>query len=134
MRAETSAYSTRFPLSASTSPLGARSGSAYLAGLRDGRAIRLDAVNVADVTEDARLARSAQSIAALYDLQRRPDLQSSMLFASPSSGMPVGLAFLQPTNTSDLVRRRAAFETWADFSGGMLGRAPDFMSAGRGPL
>jgi 4-hydroxyphenylacetate 3-monooxygenase len=129
MRAETSAYSTRFPLSASTSPLGARSGSAYLAGLRDGRAIRLDAVNVADVTEDARLARSAQSIAALYDLQRRPDLQSSMLFASPSSGMPVGLAFLQPTNTSDLVRRRAAFETWADFSGGMLGRAPDFMSA-----
>ena len=42
-----------------------RTGAEYLTGLRDGRTIWLEGERVADVTTHPRLARTAQTIAAL---------------------------------------------------------------------
>ena len=107
----------------------ARTGAQYLEGLRDGRELWLDGERVKDVTKDPRLAPAARSIAALYDLQHRPELRDRLTYASPTSGDRVGLSFLQTRTTEDLVRRRGMFTLWADTSGGMLGRTPDYLNA-----
>ncbi len=52
-----------------------------------------------------------------------------MTYASPTTGDPVSMAFIQPRSPDDLVRRRRMFKRWADSSGGMLGRTPDFLNA-----
>jgi 4-hydroxyphenylacetate 3-monooxygenase len=109
--------------------MGARSGAEYLRALRDNREIWLDGKRVKDVTKDPQLCRAAQSIAALYDLQSRADLKERMTFESPTTGNDVGRAFMQPKCSQDLVRRREAFKVWADYGCGMLGRAPDFLTA-----
>ncbi len=107
----------------------ARTGAEYLQGLRDGREIWLDGERVKDVTKDPRLAPAARSIAALYDLQHRPELRDKLTYVSPTTGDRVGLSFLQTRTTEDLVRRREMFKAWADTSGGMLGRTPDYLNA-----
>jgi 4-hydroxyphenylacetate 3-monooxygenase len=109
--------------------MGARTGAEYLAGLRDEREVWLDGERVKDVTKDPRLAPAARSIAALYDLQHDPELRDQLTYASPTTGDRVGLSFLQPRTTDDLVRRRGMFKLWSDTSGGMLGRTPDYLNA-----
>jgi 4-hydroxyphenylacetate 3-monooxygenase len=107
----------------------ARTGKEFLEGLRDGREIWLDGERVADVTADPRLARAARSLAALFDLQHEPDLRDRLTYPSPTTGDRVGLSFLQPRTPHDLVRRREMVKLWADWSGGMLGRTPDYLNA-----
>ncbi|HLH22002.1 MAG TPA: 4-hydroxyphenylacetate 3-monooxygenase, oxygenase component [Chloroflexota bacterium] len=107
----------------------ARSGAEYLAGLRDEREIWFAGERVADVTAHPRLGRVARTLAALYDLQVDPAYRERLTYPSPTSGMPVSLAFLQPRSVDDLVRRRVMFQTWAEQHGGMLGRTPDYLNA-----
>ena len=109
--------------------MGARDGAAYLAGLHDVREIWLDGERVKDVTRDPRLARGIRSIAALYDLQLEPSRVAEMTYISPTSGERVGLSHIQPRSIDDLVRRRNMIKTWAEWSGGMLGRSPDYLNA-----
>lgn len=71
----------------------------------------------------------ARSIAALYDLQHDPALAEEMTYASPSSGERVGLSFLIPRTREDLRRRRRMMQHWANFSGGIMGRTPDYLNA-----
>jgi 4-hydroxyphenylacetate 3-monooxygenase len=106
--------------------VGARSGAAYLEGLRDDREIWLDGQRVTDVTCDPRLGRGVRSVAALYDLQL--SRLGDMTYVSPTSGERVGLSHIQPRSADDLVRRRKMVRTWAKFSAGMFGRSPDFMN------
>jgi 4-hydroxyphenylacetate 3-monooxygenase len=109
--------------------MGARSGTEYLAGLSDNREIWFDGVRVQDVVAHPILGRAAHTLAELYDLQRDPKLESQLTYESPKTGKPVGLSFIQPRSVDDLARRRAMFKHWADFSGGMLGRSPDYLNA-----
>ncbi len=102
-----------------------RTGQAYLDSLRDGRQIWIDGELVADVTTDRRLSGGARSMAALYDMQHD---QPGMTYISPSSGEPVGLSFIQPKTTDDLIARRGMVKTWMDATCGMFGRSPDFMN------
>src|SRR4051794_4920790 len=83
-----------------------RTGKDFLEALRDGRQIFIDGERIADVTRDKRLAGAAQSVAELYDMQHEPALREKMSFASPSSGQPVGLSFIEPRTADDLIRRR----------------------------
>src|SRR5688500_15813372 len=108
--------------------MGARSGADYLERLRDGREIWIDGERVADVTRDPRLARGIRSIADLYDFQLESSRVERMTYVSPTSGERVGLSFVEPKRIDDLVRRREMVKTWADRSGGMLGRSPDFLN------
>ena len=108
--------------------MGVRNGKQFLEGLRDGREIWLEGERVADVTTHPKLARMAQTLAGLYDLQESPDYHEQMTFRSPSSGDPVSLSFLVPETYEDLIRRRKALEVTAGACYGMLGRTPDYVN------
>lgn len=69
-----------------------------------------------------------QSKAALYDMQHDPNIKDEMTFISPTSGEPIGLSYLQPKTKEDLVRRRKMMEHWARYSGGVMGRSPDYLN------
>jgi 4-hydroxyphenylacetate 3-monooxygenase len=105
-----------------------RTGKEFLSGLDDGRQIFIDGERVGEVTRDRRFAATAQSLAALYDLQHDPALSERMTFASPSSGDRVGLSFIEPRSVDDLVRRREMVKIWMDRTCGMFGRSPDFLN------
>lgn len=105
-----------------------RTGSDYVASLRDGREVWLDGERVADVTADARLRAMPLSLAELYDLQHAPELAAALTFLSPTTGAPVGLSHIQPRSAADLRRRRDMVKTWMDCCGGMMGRTPDFLN------
>jgi 4-hydroxyphenylacetate 3-monooxygenase len=105
-----------------------RTGDQFLAALRDDRQIYIDGERVRDVTRDPRFAGAAQSMAELYDMQHDAALHQRMTFASPSSGEPVGLSFIEPRSADDLIRRRAMIKIWMDSTCGMFGRSPDFLN------
>jgi 4-hydroxyphenylacetate 3-monooxygenase len=105
-----------------------RTGQEFLAALDDERQIFMDGERIADVTRDPRLAGAAHTLAELYDMQHDPALHDRMTYASPSSGMPVGLSFIEPRSVDDLVRRRFMVKTWMDATCGMFGRSPDFLN------
>jgi 4-hydroxyphenylacetate 3-monooxygenase len=51
-----------------------------------------------------------------------------MTYVSPTSGDRVGLSFLTPRTREDLVRVRRMMKVWVDYSGGMMGRSPDYLN------
>ena len=107
----------------------ARTGAEYLAGLREQeREIWMDGRRVDDATTFPGLANGARSIAQLYDMQHNGAASSSMTYASPSTGDPVGLSFIVPKTSDDLARRREMMSQWAHASYGMMGRTPDFLN------
>ncbi len=108
--------------------MGIRTGKAFLESLHDDRQIWIDGERIADVTTDRRFAGAAQTMAELYDMQHDPALTEKMTFASPSSGARVGLSFIQPAGSADLVRRREMVKIWMDATCGMFGRSPDYMN------
>ena len=109
----------------------ARTGSEYLAGLRaQPREVWLAGERVDDVTAHPGTRRGAVSVAKLYDMQHEPALRDEMTYVSPSSGDRVGLSFVTPRTADELERRRRMMATWATFSGGMLGRSPDYLNVG----
>ena len=89
--------------------MGIRTGSQYLDGIRDGREVWCDGERIKDVTKDPRFAGGASTMAELCDLQNRPDMIEMMTYESPTTGDRVGLSFIQPKSTDDLVRRRKMF-------------------------
>jgi 4-hydroxyphenylacetate 3-monooxygenase len=109
--------------------VGVRTGAEFLAGLQDGREIWFEGERVPDVTAHPILGRAARTLAELYDLQHDAALREKLTYRSPTTGHPVGLSFIQPRSVEDLVRRREMFKIWADHSGGMLGRTPDYLNA-----
>ena len=74
-------------------------------------------------------ANIAKSIADLYEMQGLPELQEIMTYESPTTGKRVGMSFLQPKTKEDLSRRTTMMKAWADYSGGMLGRTPDYLNS-----
>ncbi len=107
----------------------ARTGAEYLLGLADNREVWFEGACVKDVVSHPTLGPMARTLAELYDLQWDPALQSKLTYSSPKTGDPVSLAFIQPRSVEELMRRREMFKYWADHSGGMLGRTPDYLSA-----
>jgi 4-hydroxyphenylacetate 3-monooxygenase len=98
----------------------------------------VDGEQVADPTIHPATANAAKSLAALYDLQHRPDLVDTMTFESPSTGDRVGMSFIVPQTREDLERRSVMHQTWANAHLGFMGRAPDYlnvnvMAAGMAP-
>jgi 4-hydroxyphenylacetate 3-monooxygenase len=107
----------------------ARTGRQLIDGLRaHPPEIWLGAERVADPTRHPAFRGVVRSLAALYDMQHDPELRDTMTYVSPSSGDRVGLSFITPRSHDDLVRVREMMKRWADFSGGMMGRAPDYLN------
>ena len=107
----------------------ARTGAEYLSGLREPRELWFEGERVRDVTCHPMLGRMAGTLAELYDLQCTAEHRDQLTYASPTTGQRVGLAFIQPRSVDDLVRRRRMFKAWADHTGGLLGRSPDYLNA-----
>ena len=105
-----------------------RTASGFLESLRDGREIWLGGERVVDVTAHPLLRGAASTIAELYALQHRPDLQDRLSLPIDGSGERIGYSHIQPRTRDDLRRRREMIKLWADENGGMLGRTPDFMN------
>ena len=107
----------------------ARTGREYLDGLREqSKEIYIRGQKVKDASSFPGLARGAQSLAHLYDMQHDSKLRNEMTYTSPSSGQPVGLSFIMPTNSQELIQRRVMMSHWAHTSYGMMGRTPDFLN------
>src|SRR5437763_11331818 len=105
-----------------------RTGEQFLEALKDDRQVFMDGARIGDIAGDPRTAGAAQTLAALYDMQHDPQLADRMIFASPSSGAPVGLSFIEPRTVDDLIRRREMIKIWMDATCGMVGRSPDFLN------
>ncbi|MFZ0886816.1 MAG: 4-hydroxyphenylacetate 3-monooxygenase, oxygenase component [Candidatus Binataceae bacterium] len=108
--------------------MGARSGNNYLSALRKLKAeIWIGGERVADVTQHPALMRCARSVASLYDMQI--EAPEAMTFRAPE-GERVGYSLIQPASAEELRKRSLMMRRWAEFSGGMLGRTPDYLNAG----
>lgn len=107
----------------------ARTGKAFIEGLREQRReVWIGGERVQDVTTHPAFRNIVRSVAALYDLQHDPAHREEMTYISPSSGDRVGLSFLVPRTREDLLRVRRMMKVWADYSGGMMGRSPDYLN------
>jgi 4-hydroxyphenylacetate 3-monooxygenase len=107
--------------------MGARSGEAYLKGLRDtNREIWLAGERVEDVAEHPMLRAGAEAIAAYYDLQlAHPDV---LLIDDSETGEPINISHMQPRSTEDLRRRGEGLRLISELSMGVMGRTPDYMN------
>src|SRR5689334_22591200 len=106
-----------------------RTGKQFIDGLRTRpREVWLRGKRVDEVTAHPAFRRPVERLAQLYDMQHDPAYADILTAPSPSSGQPVGTAFLAPRSHADLVKRREAFRVWAEATFGMMGRSPDFMN------
>lgn len=108
--------------------MGIRTGDEYRESLRDGREIWIEGQRVGDVTTDPRMRHAVDSVAELYDLQHRDDLGDVLTYHDDAVGERVGRSYVEPRSVDDLERRREMVKTWMDWTGGMMGRSPDFMN------
>ncbi len=109
--------------------MGARTGRQFLEGLRvRPREIWIGGERVGDPTAHPAFRHICRSVAALYDMQHDPAPRDEMTYISPSTGERVGLSFLTPRSHDDLARVRKMMKRWADYSGGMMGRSPDYLN------
>ncbi|MGH7860224.1 MAG: 4-hydroxyphenylacetate 3-hydroxylase N-terminal domain-containing protein, partial [Candidatus Binatia bacterium] len=107
--------------------MGARSGADYLDSLRAlDPEIWIGGERVGDVTTHPALARCAHSVASLYDMQLADP--EAMTWLTPGDGR-AGLSFIQPATAEDVRRRSLMMKRWAEVSGGMLGRTPDYLNS-----
>jgi 4-hydroxyphenylacetate 3-monooxygenase len=103
-----------------------RTGLELLETLRgDGREVWIDGERVADVTADPRFAGAARTLAELYDM---PEEDGDLSYTSPTKGDSARLCWMEPQSPADLTAKRGMFKRWADHTGGMFVRSPDFLA------
>ena len=107
--------------------MGARSGNNYLSALRKLKAeVWLGGQRIEDPSVHPALVHCARSIASLYDMQmEHPEAMTYRL----EEGGRAGLSFIQPRTLEEVRKRGAMFRRWAEYSGGMIGRSPDYLNA-----
>ncbi|HLI81764.1 MAG TPA: 4-hydroxyphenylacetate 3-hydroxylase N-terminal domain-containing protein [Candidatus Binataceae bacterium] len=106
--------------------MGARSGSNYLSTLKKLNAeIWLGGERVGEVTSHPAFRDCARSIASLYDMQL--ERVEQMTFRTDDGGRS-GLSFIQPKSIDELRKRSRMMAAWANFSGGMMFRTPDYLN------
>jgi 4-hydroxyphenylacetate 3-monooxygenase len=105
-----------------------RTGTQYIASLKDERAVYVDGERVADVTTHQAFRNSIRSVAHLYDLAAGGEHHAVMTYPSPRTGAPVNKAFLLPRTPADLTARREALRVWARATYGLMGRSPDHVA------
>ncbi|MGH7325652.1 MAG: 4-hydroxyphenylacetate 3-hydroxylase family protein [Candidatus Rokuibacteriota bacterium] len=104
-----------------------RTADAYLASLRDGRAVYLDGERVDDVTKHPGFAEPIRRIAETYDRARSP-AGADATFVDPATARRHSTMWLVPRSADDLAARRRAHRLWAEASYGLMGRTPDHVA------
>ncbi|HVY14210.1 MAG TPA: 4-hydroxyphenylacetate 3-hydroxylase N-terminal domain-containing protein [Rhodopila sp.] len=104
----------------------ARTGAAFLRGLRDDRQLWLGGRKVTDPLDHPALRGAAESVAAVYDLQHQyPD---DCLTTDEENGETIAVSHIIPRSKADLALRHKALRRVAEFSVGLMGRTPDYMN------
>jgi 4-hydroxyphenylacetate 3-monooxygenase len=106
-----------------------RTGSAYVAALRDGRAVYLDGERVKDVTTHPAFAEPIRRIAAIYDRAAAAAGDPALTFADGTTGARHSNMWLVPRSAADLGARRTVHRFWAEPSFGLMGRTPDHVAS-----
>jgi aromatic ring hydroxylase len=106
----------------------ARTGEQFLEALNSSkRDVVIHGERVTDkVGEHPAFRGVVTSYASLFDMQHDPAHRDILTYRSPSSGQPVGTAFMAPRTHADLVKRRKAFQLWAEET---FGLAQDSLTA-----
>ncbi|HXG03465.1 MAG TPA: 4-hydroxyphenylacetate 3-hydroxylase N-terminal domain-containing protein [Candidatus Binatia bacterium] len=103
-----------------------RTGAAYVAGLRDGRAVFLDGERVEDVAKHPAFAEPIRRIAETYDqAAAAPEVTTAVV---PATGRRMGAMWLIPRSAEDLAVRQRVHRFWAEASYGLMGRTPDHVA------
>jgi anthranilate 3-monooxygenase (FAD)/4-hydroxyphenylacetate 3-monooxygenase len=106
-----------------------RNGREYLEGLRQRpREVWVNGERIKDVTAYPPFRRPIRSIAKLFDLQSDPAHRDVMSYIVPETGERAGTSFSIPRSYEDVVKRRKAFQLWAEATFGLMGRTPDFLN------
>ena len=103
-----------------------RSGDAYVASLRDGRAVFLDGERVDDVTKHPAFAEPSGA-SRHYDARAAESARDT--FVDPATGERIGTMWLIPRSAEDLGRAPRVHRFWAEGSYGLMGRTPDHVAA-----
>ena len=104
-----------------------KTGKEHLECLRDGRVVYIGGEKVDDVTIHPALAKSAKTMARLYDMKADPANRELMSFEE--GGERFSMYYLRPRCQEDLRRRMRAHKKIADESCGLFGRSPDHVSS-----
>src|SRR5437870_13595479 len=102
-----------------------RGGAAYVASLRDGRAVFLDGERVDDVTKHPAFVEPIRRIAETYDSAMAAAADPALTFADPTTGTRHSNMWLVPRSADDLGARRRVHRFWAEPSFGLMGRTPE---------
>ena len=100
--------------------MGARTGAAFLRGLRDGRELWVGGERVTDPADHPATRGAAHTLAAIFDLQHQHG--DVCLLPDPETGEPIGASHMIPRSRADLERRDRADSTRA---ASPLAAAPD---------
>lgn len=103
----------------------ARTGQQYLEGLKDDRTVWLGSEQV-NVLGHKAFAGSVSGMAGYFDWQHTH--AEDCLVADPATGAPMSASLIIPKSLDDLKRRNRAFDRFARYSNGMLGRTPDYVN------
>lgn len=106
-----------------------RSGTQYIAGLRDDREVWYGAERVNDVTAFPEFRGAIDSIAMLYDLQHAPEHRDVLVAQCDDFEGNVARTFEMPRTLDQLRLKREAYIKFAEATCGMMGRSPDFLNA-----
>jgi 4-hydroxyphenylacetate 3-monooxygenase len=104
-----------------------RTGDAYVASLRDGRAVFLDGERVKDVTGHPAFAEPIRRIAQTYERAHAAGSDPALTFAD-AAGTRHSCMWLVPRSAEDLAARRRLHRFWAEPSYGLMGRTPDHVA------
>jgi 4-hydroxyphenylacetate 3-monooxygenase len=104
-----------------------RTGAEYLAALKDDREIYVDGERVEGVADHPAFRGITRTIAGLYD--HAADPANGMTYTAPETGREANKVFMVPRSREDLAARREAITSWAQLSGGFVGRSPDHVGA-----
>ena len=105
-----------------------RTGSEYIEGLKDGRAVFINGERVDDVTTHPAFAGAVKTVARLYDIAADPANRDVMTFQMPETGERANVAYMIPRSAEDLAKRRAGLRRWAEETFGLMGRTPDHVA------
>jgi len=106
-----------------------RNGQQFIAGLRERpRDVWVRGQRVEDVTTHPALRQSVAQLARLYDMQCDPAHVETLTYVVPQTGERAGTAFMPARDRADLIKRRLAYQAWAEQNFGLMGRSPDFLN------
>ena len=105
--------------------MAARTGTEYLHGLRDTRAVWVDGDAVTDVTAYRGFKGSLAGMAGYFDWQHA---HADSCLLEDEDGRICNVSHLIPKSREDLARRHEGLRQLARYSVGMLGRTPDYVN------